>query len=67
MESPCIKVCVIAPATGLCSGCGRTLEEIARWGSMGADERASIMRSLPERLAQADVQPTFSRGSRPSG
>jgi predicted Fe-S protein YdhL (DUF1289 family) len=50
MLSPCIKVCVIAPATGLCSGCGRTLDEIARWGSMGEPERARIMALLPTRL-----------------
>ena len=50
MLSPCIKVCVIAPATGLCSGCGRTLDEIARWGSMSEPERARIMVLLPTRL-----------------
>ena len=65
MLSPCIKVCVIALATGLCSGCGRTLDEIARWGSMSDDQRAEIMRSLPERLAGA--QPAFLSDSRPSG
>ena len=53
MESPCIKVCVIAPASGLCSGCGRSLEEIARWGSMSDADRAQIMSLLPERLAGA--------------
>jgi predicted Fe-S protein YdhL (DUF1289 family) len=65
MLSPCIKVCVIAPATGLCSGCGRTLDEIARWGSMSDDQRAEVMGSLPERLAGA--QPAFSSDSRPKG
>lgn len=50
MLSPCIKVCVIAPATGLCSGCGRTLDEIARWGAMSEAERARIMAALPTRL-----------------
>jgi predicted Fe-S protein YdhL (DUF1289 family) len=50
MLSPCIKVCVIAPATGLCTGCGRTLEEIARWGSMGEAERARVMALLPARM-----------------
>ena len=50
MLSPCIKICVIAPATGLCSGCGRTLDEIARWGAMDEAERARIMAALPERM-----------------
>jgi len=50
MLSPCIKVCVIDPATRLCKGCGRSLDEIARWGAMGEAERARIMGLLPERM-----------------
>lgn len=53
MQSPCIKVCVIDAATSLCSGCGRTLDEIARWGSMSDADRARIISLLPERLAGA--------------
>jgi predicted Fe-S protein YdhL (DUF1289 family) len=58
MLSPCIKVCVIAPATGLCTGCGRTLEEIARWGSMSDAERARVMALLPERMNACAVPST---------
>jgi hypothetical protein len=36
-------------ATGLCTGCLRTLDEIARWGSMSDAERARIMAELPSR------------------
>jgi hypothetical protein len=36
---------------GLCLGCGRTVDEIARWTSMTASERAQVMLELPERLA----------------
>ena len=50
MESPCIKVCEMDTGTGLCRGCGRTLEEIARWGSMGQRERERIMQALAERM-----------------
>jgi predicted Fe-S protein YdhL (DUF1289 family) len=53
ISTPCIKVCVMDAATGLCWGCGRTLDEIARWGSMSEDERQSIMRALPDRLQRA--------------
>jgi len=49
IESPCIKVCAIEPATGLCTGCARTLDEIARWGSMRDTERARVMAELPAR------------------
>jgi len=50
--SPCIKVCTMNPATGLCAGCGRTIEEIARWGGMSHVEREMIMRELPARPAR---------------
>ncbi|MAN47450.1 MAG: hypothetical protein CMF04_14775 [Hyphomonas sp.] len=35
IKSPCIKVCAVDAATGLCLGCGRTLPEIGKWVSMG--------------------------------
>lgn len=49
VDSPCVKVCVIHPATGLCLGCARTLDEIAGWSSMDAAARAQIMAVLPDR------------------
>ncbi|MBV9993266.1 MAG: DUF1289 domain-containing protein [Alphaproteobacteria bacterium] len=52
MLTPCIKVCVIDPASRLCKGCGRTLDEIARWGGMSEAERARVMAELPERMAE---------------
>jgi predicted Fe-S protein YdhL (DUF1289 family) len=53
IQTPCIKVCTMDPASGLCSGCGRTLDEIARWGTLSDGERDAIMRELAERLAGA--------------
>jgi predicted Fe-S protein YdhL (DUF1289 family) len=49
-SSPCIKTCVIDGVTGLCFGCGRTLPEIAKWGSLSEDERLAIMATLTERM-----------------
>ena len=49
IQSPCIKVCTMDVAAGLCIGCGRTLDEIARWAGMSDAERAAIMRILEER------------------
>ncbi len=49
IASPCIKVCVIDPVSGLCSGCARTLAEIAAWARLEADERRRIMAELPAR------------------
>jgi len=50
VSTPCIKICTLDPQTGLCAGCGRTLEEIARWGGMTESERQRIMQLLPQRL-----------------
>jgi predicted Fe-S protein YdhL (DUF1289 family) len=52
-SSPCIKVCLIDPETGLCEGCGRTREEIARWSRLPEEERLRIMAELPERMRRA--------------
>jgi predicted Fe-S protein YdhL (DUF1289 family) len=51
IATPCIKVCVMDQMRGHCTGCGRTLDEIARWGSMTDGERETIMRALPDRAA----------------
>jgi hypothetical protein len=50
LATPCIKICVIDAASGLCAGCGRTLDEIARWGGMNDAERRTIMDELKARL-----------------
>jgi predicted Fe-S protein YdhL (DUF1289 family) len=55
--SPCTKVCTIDPRSGLCWGCGRTLDEIARWGSLDDAERSRIMAELPQRLAANGLGP----------
>ena len=49
IDSPCIKVCVIEPVSRLCTGCLRTLDEIAAWGRMGDDDRRKVMAALPSR------------------
>jgi predicted Fe-S protein YdhL (DUF1289 family) len=51
--TPCIGICTLAP-NGHCEGCFRTGDEIARWLSMGDDERLRLMdHVLPGREAAA--------------
>lgn len=50
MISPCEKICVVDPPTGLCMGCGRSLAEIERWSKYTDLEREQIMTELPRRL-----------------
>lgn len=52
IESPCIKVCLIHPEARLCTGCLRSINEIASWSMMSADERRRIMDELPSRAPQ---------------
>lgn len=53
VRSPCISVCRIDPASGLCDGCQRTIEEIAAWGAMSDERRLSTWASIVRRRAQA--------------
>jgi predicted Fe-S protein YdhL (DUF1289 family) len=50
IETPCRKICVMDTASGLCTGCGRTLEEIARWAIYPPEVRHRVMAELPERM-----------------
>jgi len=52
IESPCVKVCVIHPRVGLCTGCLRTLDAIADWSTMTPAERRAVIEALPGRRAQ---------------
>jgi predicted Fe-S protein YdhL (DUF1289 family) len=42
--TPCVKQC--SAKDGICTGCGRTLDEIARWGRMTPSEREAVMTRL---------------------
>jgi predicted Fe-S protein YdhL (DUF1289 family) len=43
------------PARGVCIGCCRTLDEIARWSGMSDPERISVMEQLPLRRKTLNV------------
>ncbi|HEY7674847.1 MAG TPA: DUF1289 domain-containing protein [Burkholderiales bacterium] len=53
VASPCIDVCRMNPASFLCEGCFRTLEEIAAWSSMSDEERRAVLARLPARKPPA--------------
>ncbi|MEZ5901479.1 MAG: DUF1289 domain-containing protein [Hyphomicrobium sp.] len=55
MDSPCVKICAIDPATKRCTGCQRTLEEIGRWSTMTDAQRKRIMEELPSRNMQTTL------------
>ena len=53
IPSPCIGVCRLDPASGLCTGCMRTLDEIAAWPAAGEAERLAIVERLRARRRAA--------------
>jgi predicted Fe-S protein YdhL (DUF1289 family) len=61
-DSPCVQVCVIHPGAGICVGCYRTGDEIARWSRMTPEARREIMDALPARapmLTAAGARPSL--------
>lgn len=51
LETPCVNICLLDAETGLCLGCGRTIEEIASWAAMSDSERRAVMDALQARKA----------------
>ena len=50
--TPCIKVCFVDDASGLCLGCLRTVPEIAGWSAMSAAAREAVTRGLSARRSR---------------
>jgi predicted Fe-S protein YdhL (DUF1289 family) len=63
LETPCVNICLLDETSGLCVGCGRTGDEIARWVEMTPAQRSAIMAVLPERLERLE-RLTEAEGSR---
>lgn len=49
VPSPCANICKIAPATDVCLGCRRTLDEIAGWSRMSDADKRAVWLQLPGR------------------
>ncbi len=55
-DSPCIKLCVMDPASGFCLGCFRTTSEIAQWADFSPEQRTKLRQSLL--LRGSSLKPT---------
>jgi uncharacterized protein len=51
IKSPCNDVCRMDERLGLCEGCHRTLDEIARWSQMSDAEKRQVIDALANRRA----------------
>lgn len=52
IKSPCIGVCAMSEATGLCHGCYRSIDEIQDWWDMTPDQRDQVINMLEKRRAK---------------
>jgi hypothetical protein len=54
LPSPCKDICKLEASASTCTGCGRTIAEIAEWGSATASRQYEIIgRSSARRGNQA--------------
>ena len=49
VASPCISVCVLDVTGRFCTGCLRTLDEIASWGTLDVTSKRRILAELSAR------------------
>jgi uncharacterized protein len=49
VPSPCVSICVMDAASGLCTGCQRTLDEIAVWSLLDDAEKLEVWAALKQR------------------
>ena len=54
IASPCINVCKMDEQTGLCSGCFRTIDEIAVWAGIDDARRLGILAAVARRRQEHD-------------
>ena len=56
VPSPCISMCKMAPDTGLCEGCMRTIDEIVGWGAQSDDYKRAVWAEIRRREAQMEFK-----------
>jgi uncharacterized protein len=49
IPSPCQNVCQLDPVSGLCLGCRRSLQEIADWLEMTAQQKLAVLERVEQR------------------
>jgi len=49
VPSPCINICQVDTERGWCTGCLRTLEEIANWAQSSDDVKRVVLERLAAR------------------
>jgi predicted Fe-S protein YdhL (DUF1289 family) len=55
VPSPCVNICRMEAASGLCAGCWRTIDEIAAWSKMDDEGKRRVWQAIALRQADAPV------------
>jgi predicted Fe-S protein YdhL (DUF1289 family) len=55
VPSPCVSVCRMDAASGLCEGCLRTLDEIGAWSRLGDEAKREVWSQLERRALVIDT------------
>lgn len=50
-DSPCMPICLMDYAAGHCTGCFRTLDEIASWTNYTSDRKREVLAAPEARRA----------------
>ncbi|HRQ45583.1 MAG TPA: DUF1289 domain-containing protein [Rhodocyclaceae bacterium] len=51
IASPCINICRMNGDTGLCEGCYRNIDEIARWSGLCDADKLRVLAAIESRRA----------------
>jgi uncharacterized protein len=62
VASPCIGICRMNEAAGLCDGCLRTIDEIAAWSTLDDEAKRAVWRIIEARHEQWMAQGNGSNG-----
>lgn len=52
VPSPCVSLCDMDAASGLCKGCLRTIDEIIAWGGLQDDSKQQVWQLIEQRKEQ---------------
>lgn len=52
VPSPCIGVCRMNVRSGLCEGCQRSIDEIARWSTADNEYKRAVWTEIERRRAE---------------
>jgi predicted Fe-S protein YdhL (DUF1289 family) len=56
VPSPCVSICRMNDATGLCEGCLRTLDEIAAWSVLDDEARGAVWDAIARRRGSVSTE-----------